>query len=184
MTTIAVPTATTTWAIDASHSHVAFAVKHLMISTVRGQFVDVSGTAVWNDEQPDRSRLEVRIGAASIDTREPQRDAHLRSGDFFDAERFPALTFVSRTIAGDLAREFTITGDLTIRDVTREVVLKGSAEGVTADPWGGQRAGFSATGTINRRDFGLTWNQALEAGGVLVGDDVKLTIDVELLKQA
>jgi polyisoprenoid-binding protein YceI len=183
MTTTAVPTATTTWTIDASHSHLAFAVKHLMISTVRGQFSDVTGSATWNAEEPARSRVEVRIGTASIDTREPQRDAHLRSADFFDAERFPALTFVSRRVEGDLSGQFTLVGDLTIRDVTREVVLKGSAEGVTNDPWGGERAGFSATGTINRRDFGLTWNQALEAGGVVVGDEVKLSIDVELLKQ-
>jgi polyisoprenoid-binding protein YceI len=183
MTTIAVPTATTTWAIDPSHSHVAFAVKHLMISTVRGQFSEVTGSAAWNAEQPARSRVEVRIGAASLDTREPQRDVHLRSADFFHADRFPAITFVSRRVEGDLAGQFTLIGDLTIRDVTREIVLQGSAEGVTTDPWGGERAGFSATGTINRRDFGLTWNQALEAGGVLVGDEVKLSIDVELLKQ-
>jgi polyisoprenoid-binding protein YceI len=183
MTTIAVPTATTTWTIDPSHSHVAFAVKHLMISTVRGQFSDVTGSATWNTDQPARSRVEVRIGTASIDTRELQRDAHLRSADFFDADRFPTLTFVSRRVEGDLSGQFTLVGDLTIRDVTREIVLKGAAEGLTTDPWGGERAGFSATGTINRRDFGLTWNQALEAGGVLVGDEVKLSIDVELLKQ-
>jgi polyisoprenoid-binding protein YceI len=183
MTTTAVPTATTTWTIDASHSHVAFAVRHLMISTVRGEFGDVSGTATWNAEHPERSEVAVRIGASSINTREPQRDAHLRSADFFDAEQFPALTFVSRRVGGDLSGEFTLVGDLTIRGVTREIVLKGAAEGVTRDPWGGERAGFSVSGTINRRDFGLTWNQALETGGVVVSDEVKLTIDLELVKQ-
>jgi len=184
MSTTAVKTATSTWTIDSAHSHVGFAVKHLMISTVRGEFTKVTGTAVLDEIVPASSRVDVQIASASIDTREPQRDAHLRSADFFDAERFPALAFVSRRVEGDLSGEFTITGDLTIRDVTREVTLKATAEGVTRDPWGGERAGFSAVGRISRGEFGLTWNQVLEAGGVVVGDEVKLTLDVELLKQS
>jgi len=173
----------TTWAIDASHSHVAFAVRHLMISTVRGQFTDVNGVVVLDEEQPSNSRVEVTVGIPSIETREPQRDAHLRSADFFDAERFPTMTFVSRKITGSLDGSFALAGDLTIRGVSHEVVLDAQAEGLTTDPWGGRRAGFSATGKISRSAFGLTWNQALETGGVVVGDEVKITLDVELVQQ-
>jgi len=181
-TATAAPPATT-WTIDGSHSHVAFAVKHLMITTVRGQFGDVTGTVGLDPAEPSKSTVDVRIGTASIDTREPQRDAHLRSADFFDAEQFPTMTFRSRRVTGDLDSAFTLTGDLTIRGVSHEIVLDGRAEGATADPWGGQRAGFTATGTISRSAFGLTWNQALETGGVVVSDEVKLTLDVQLVQQ-
>lgn len=171
--------ATTTWQIDPTHSSVEFAVKHMMISTVRGRFADVSGT-VTTDGTPEGSHVAVRIAAGSIDTRQAQRDQHLTSADFLDVESYPDITFVSTKItpAGD--DEFTMEGDLTIRGTTRPVKLQATSEGRGRDPWGNERAGFSATGKIDRRDFGLTYNQALETGGVLVGNDLKLTIDVEL----
>jgi polyisoprenoid-binding protein YceI len=173
------------WRIDPAHSHVEFAVRHLMISTVKGAFGDVRGT-VWVDDSDARTILvDITIQVASIDTRQEQRDAHLRSADFFDAARFPTITFRSRVLEGNHHdREFRLVGDLTIRDVTREVVLDVSSEGRLTDPWGAERAGFSAQGKIDRTDFGLTWNQALEAGGVLVGNEIKISIEVELIRQA
>jgi polyisoprenoid-binding protein YceI len=172
------------WRIDPAHSHVEFAVRHLMISTVKGAFGDVRGT-VWVDESDARTVLvDITIQVASIDTRQEQRDAHLRSADFFDAARFPTITFRSRLVEGNHQdSEFRLVGDLTIRDVTREVVLDVSSEGRLTDPWGAERAGFSARGKIDRTDFGLTWNQMLEAGGVVVGNEVKISIEVELVRQ-
>ena len=172
------------WQIDPAHSHVEFAVRHLMISTVKGAFGDVRGT-VWVDESDARTVLvDVTIQVASIDTRQEQRDAHLRSADFFDATHFPTITFHSRVVEGNHHdSEFRLVGDLTIRGVTREVVLAVSNEGSLTDPWGAERAGFSAQGKIDRTDFGLTWNQALEAGGVVVGNEVKISIEVELVRQ-
>ena len=172
------------WQIDPAHSHVEFAVRHLMISTVKGAFGDVRGT-VWLDESDVRTVLvDITIQVASIDTRQGERDAHLRSADFFDAARFPTITFCSRTVEGShQGSEFRLVGDLTIRDVTREVVLEVLSEGRLTDPWGAERAGFSAQGKIDRTDFGLTWNQALEAGGVVVSNEVKISIEVELLRQ-
>jgi polyisoprenoid-binding protein YceI len=182
MSTITAP-ARTAWTIDAAHSHVEFSVRHLMIATVKGRFGDVQGTIVLDDAAPAQSTIDVTIGAASIDTRMPQRDEHLRSADFFDVATFPTLTFKSRRVetVGD---QFKVTGDLTIRGVTREVVLDVTPTGRQADPWGGQRAGFEATTKIKRSQFGLTWNQALETGGVMVGDDVKIAIDAELVQQS
>jgi polyisoprenoid-binding protein YceI len=155
-----------------------------MISSVKGAFGDVQGT-VWVDGSDSRTVLvDVTIQVASIDTRQEQRDAHLRSADFFDAARFPTITFRSRMLKGnDLDGDFHLVGDLTIRDVSREVVLDVSAEGRLTDPWGAERAGFSARGKIDRTDFGLTWNQALETGGALVGNEVKITVEVELIRQ-
>jgi polyisoprenoid-binding protein YceI len=155
-----------------------------MISSVKGAFGDVQGT-VWVDGSDSRTVLvDVTIQVASIDTRQEQRDAHLRSADFFDAARFPTITFRSRMLKGnDLDGDFHLVGDLTILDVSREVVLDVSAEGRLTDPWGAERAGFSARGKIDRRDFGLTWNQALETGGALVGNEVKITVEVELIRQ-
>ena len=173
----------TTWNIDAAHSNVEFAVRHLMISTVKGRFTDVTGWVRSDDEDPAKGEVEIRIGVGSIDTREPQRDTHLRSADFFDAETFPAITFKSRRIDGVRGDTFKLVGDLTIRGVSREVALDVTSEGRGKDPWGGERAGFSATTKIKRSDFGLTWNQLLETGGVAVGDEVKIAIDVELVKQ-
>ena len=173
----------TTWAIDPVHSSVEFAVRHLMITTVKGRFADVQGTVVLDDASPSGSSAEITIQASSIDTREPQRDAHLRSADFFDAENFPTLTFRSRSVRDWQDEGFTLVGDLTIHGVTREVALDVTSEGRTKDPWGGERAGFTATTKIKRSDFGLTWNMALETGGVVVGDDIKIALDVELVKQ-
>jgi polyisoprenoid-binding protein YceI len=185
MTTTAAPATTgvATWAIDPAHSNVEFAVKHLMISTVKGRFSDVKGTIRHDESNPANSQVEIDIGTASIDTRAEQRDAHLRSGDFFDVERFPTMTFRSRRIEGDPDQKFKLIGDLTIRDVTREVTLDAEFQGRKRDPWGGERMGFDATGKVNRKDYGLNWNQVLEAGGWVLGDEIKLTIDVELIKQ-
>lgn len=173
------------WRIDPAHSHVEFAVRHLMISSVKGAFGDVQGT-VWVDESDARTVLvDVVIQVASIDTRQEQRDAHLRSPDFFDAAKFPTITFRSRRAQGNpLEGDFRLTGDLTVRGITREVTLDVSPEGRLTDPWGEERAGFSAHAKIDRTDFGLTWNQALEAGGVLVGNEIKISIEVELIRQA
>jgi polyisoprenoid-binding protein YceI len=186
MSTASVPSAaaTTTWNIDPSHTHVEFSVRHLMISTVKGRFAEVSGRVVAPDADPTSGQVEVTINAASIDTREAQRDAHLRSADFFDAESFPTLTFRSTRIEKASGDDLKLTGDLTIRGTTREVVLDVTSEGRVKDPWGGERAGFSAKGKIKRSDFGLTWNLALETGGVVVGDEIKISIDAELVKQA
>ena len=176
--------ALTTWTVDASHSEVGFAVKHLMIATVRGRFGSVAGTVTFAQGDYSQARADVTIDAASIDTREDKRDAHLRSADFFDVERFPALTFKSRRVEAITGDRFLLVGDLTIRDVTREVSLDITVEGFQKDPWGNQKAAFTAATKISRTDFGLTWNTALETGGVLVGDDVKISLDVQLLKTA
>lgn len=173
----------TTWTVDPAHSNVEFSIRHLMISTVKGRFSGATGTAIIDDGQPGKGQLDVTIDVASIDTREAQRDAHLRSADFFDVDTFPSMTFRSSRIERVADDRLTVTGDLTIRDRTRPVVLDVTAEGRGNDPWGGERAGFSASGKIKRSDFGLTWNQVLEAGGVAVGDEVKIAIDAELVKQ-
>ncbi|HUL72854.1 MAG TPA: YceI family protein [Vicinamibacterales bacterium] len=173
----------TTWRIDPAHTEAAFAVRHLMISTVRGRFSDVKGDVVLDGEDFGTARFDVTIPTATVDTREPQRDQHLRSADFFDVEKFPVMTFSSREVAraGDAYR---VMGDLTIRGITRPVTFDVSHEGRVRDPWGGERAGFSATTVINRKDFGLVWNAVLEAGGVVVGDEVRISVDLELVKQA
>src|SRR5690349_14034720 len=174
MSTTTTPAAgLTTWTIDPSHSHVEFSVKHLMISTVKGRFGVVHGTIRADESDPTSAQVEVEIDADSIDTRETQRDAHLRSPDFFEVEKFPKLLFKSPRVSDVRGNSFKLTGDLTIRGVTRPVTLDVTSEGRGRDPWGGERAGFSATGAIKRSDFGLTWNQALETGGFLVGDDIK-----------
>lgn len=182
-TTAAISTTSTAWTLDQAHSSVGFAVRHLMITTVRGRFAEVTGTVVTDAADPTNVAVDVTIQAASIDTREPQRDAHLRSADFFDVERFPTLTFKSRRVEDVRGDERTLIGDLTIRDVTREVALTVTAHGTARDPWGNERSGFEATTKISRSDFGLTWNQALELGGVAVADEVKIAIDAQLIKQ-
>lgn len=181
---IAESTTTTTWNIDPAHTTVEFSVKHLMISTVRGHFGAVSGTIVLDEANPSASSATAEVDVTSIDTRQEQRDAHLRSADFFDVEVFPKLTFTSTRIEAAGGGRYNVHGDLTIRDVTRAVVLETTDEGRGGDPWGGQRAAFSASTKIDRRDFGLTWNQALEAGGVLVGNDIKITLEVQAVKAA
>ena len=183
-TTISAPAAgaSTTWQLDPAHTNVEFSVKHLMLARVKGRFTGVAGTVMLAAE-PTASTVEVVIDAASIDTREAKRDAHLRSADFFDVERFPTITFRSSDVRPAGAGDLRIVGDLTIRDVTREVTLEVTDEGRGTDPWGGERAGFSATAVIDRRDFGLTWNQALETGGVLVGKTAKIEIEAEAVRQ-
>ena len=179
MTTTTHPT--TTWTVDPAHAELGFAVRHLMINNVRGRFGKVEGTVEVDNENPSNSRIDVTIDVNSIDTRQEMRDNHLRSADFFDAANYPTMHFVSKRIVGDVNADFTVIGDLTIRGTTREVELAAHLEGKGRDPWGNERAGFSASGKLNRHDFGLNWNQALEAGGVTVGAEVKISIDVELM---
>ncbi|HZE08089.1 MAG TPA: YceI family protein [Gemmatimonadaceae bacterium] len=181
--TAAAPTAgaKTAWKLDPSHTLVEFSAKHLMITTVKGRFTDVEGTIYTDEKNPEKSTVEATLNAATIDTRTEQRDQHLRSADFLHVEKFPQIKFRSTRIEGE-KEHFKLTGDLTIRDVTRPVTLDVSYEGRTKDPWGGERVGFSASGKIDRRDFGLLWNQALETGGLVVGNDVKISIDVEAVK--
>ena len=174
----------TVWNIDPVHSNVEFAVRHLMISTVKGRFGDVKGTVELDLTNPAAARLDVTIGVESVDTRNADRDAHLRSADFFDAVNFPAMRYVSRSVKVLPDGTFRVLGDLTIRGTTREVPLVATLEGTGADPWGGQRAGFSASGKLNRGDFGLHWNKVLEAGGVAVGEEVKLIVEAELVQAA
>lgn len=171
--------------IDPSHSTANFSIKHMMIAKVHGGFEKMSGTLEFDAANPAASKVEATIEAASINTREPQRDAHLKSADFFDVEKFPTITFKSKSVnvAGD--GELKVLGDLTIHGITKEVNL--DVEGPTAemkDPWGNIKVGVSATTKINRKDFGLTWNAALETGGILVGDDVTIALDVQFVKQA
>lgn len=184
MSTLAIPeTAVTTWNIDPVHSAAEFKVKHMMISNVKGQFTSLKGTLSFDDTDITKSRVQATIDAASINTREPQRDAHLKSADFFDVEKFPTLTFKSTDIRQVGGEELAVTGDLTIHGVTRPVVF--TVEGPTPankDPWGSTRRGLSATTKINRKDFGLTWNSALETGGILVGEEVTITLEVEFVK--
>ena len=178
---------TVTWTVDGSHSVAEFSAKHMMITRVKGRIADLRGTVTIDEASPERSAVDVELDAASIDTRSEQRDAHLRSADFLDVERFPLITFRSRRIEGarrDQGTNFRVVGDLTIRGVTREVVLDATYEGRGRDPWGGERVSFSATTTIDRRDFGLTWNTALETGGVLVSNDVRIALEVQAVRAA
>jgi polyisoprenoid-binding protein YceI len=181
-TSIAHPTTevATRWQIDAAHSNIEFGVRHLMISNVKGRFGDVAGLVTIDPDDPRAVGVDVTIQTASIDTRQEQRDNHLRSADFFDAEKFPVITFRGNRVEGDTDKRFRLFGDLTIKDVTREVVLDVEKEGEGTDPWGNLRTAFSAQTKIDRRDYGLTYNQVLEAGGVVVGDEIKISIDVEL----
>ena len=169
---------TGTWAVDASHTEVGFVARHLMVSKVRGYFKDVEGT-VEVAEDITQSRVDVTAQIASVETCSADRDAHLKSEDFFDAEKFPTMRFVSTSFDGS-----TLTGDLTIKDVTKSVEFDVDFGGVGQDPWGNTKAGFEATATVNRKDWGLTWNAAVEGGGVLVSDKIQITIDVQLAKQA
>jgi polyisoprenoid-binding protein YceI len=174
---------TTNWNIDPAHSVAEFKVKHMMISNVKGQFAKVSGKLTLDESEPTNSRIEAVIESASIETRDAQRDAHLKSPDFFDVGKFPTLSFKSTRVAVAGNGEMAVEGDLTIRDVTRKVTF--SVEGPTPpakDPWGNSRVAVSATTKINRKDFGLTWNAALETGGILVGDEVTITLDIQFIK--
>jgi polyisoprenoid-binding protein YceI len=184
MSAIAAPQiAVSTWNIDPAHSVAEFKVKHMMISNVKGHFTGVKGLLSLDESDVTNSRIEATIDAASISTREAQRDAHLKSADFFDVEKFPTLSFKSTRVIRRADGDLDVAGELTIHGVTRKVVF--SVEGPTApntDPWGNTRVGLSATTKINRKDFGLTWNAALETGGILVGDDVTITLDVQFVK--
>ena len=170
------------YTLDPSHSSVEFVVKHLMISKVRGRFAAFQGSIELAPGSDVPQAISATIDASSIDTREAQRDTHLKSADFFDVEKYPNLSFESTRIEGT-ADEFRAYGNLTIHGVTREVVLAGSFEGRGGDPWGGQRAGYTAHTAINRKDFGLTWNAGLETGGVLVSDEVRIELDVQAVLQ-
>ena len=185
MSTVTAPqaTAVTTWNIDAVHSTAQFKVKHLMISNVKGEFTSITGKLELNEADITKSRVEASINASTINTREVQRDAHLKSADFLDVDKFPVLTFKSTRISKEGRVELAVEGDLTIHGETRKVVF--DVEGLSApmkDPWGGTRIGLSATTRINRKDFGLTWNATLETGGIVVGEEVTITLDVEFIK--
>lgn len=182
-TATAPETKVSTWNVDPVHSVVEFKVKHMMISNVKGQFTGVSGVLTLDETDVTKSRVEATIDASTINTRDPQRDTHLKSADFLDVEKYPTLTFQSTSVKRTGADEGTVTGELTIHGVTREVVFQ--VEGPTLpskDPWGHIRLGLSATTKISRKEFGLTWNAALEAGGLLVGDEVTITLDVQFVK--
>jgi polyisoprenoid-binding protein YceI len=172
------------WKIDPSHASVEFRVRHLMVAWVKGSFPDVTGTVDFDEADLSKAHVTVTIGTASVDTNNAKRDEHLRSADFLDTANFPAMTFVSKKIVAEGGQLREVIGDLTIRGTSREVILA-VAEMTPAikDPWGNTRRGATATTTINRKDFGLTWNKALETGGVVVGDEVKIAIDIELVKQ-
>ena len=175
----------TEWQLDPAHSAAHFSVRHLMISNVRGEFTKVSGNAVLDPTDPTKSSVEVIIDATSIDTREPQRDEHLRSADFLDVTNHPAITFRSKKIKAAGPDHYKVTGDLTIRGITREMTF--DIEGPTPaikDPVGNVRTGISATAKINRKDFGLVWHMLTEAGGVVIGDEVSITLEAELIQQA
>ena len=174
----------TNWDIDPVHSRIGFVVRHLVISKVHGRFARWTGTLVLDEARPEASKIEIRIEAASIDTHEPQRDAHLRSRDFLDAENHPELIFEGTRIEKTGADHYQLAGDLTIAGVTRNVLLDVEALGRAKDPWGGERVGFSAKTTIDRRDFGLVWNQALETGGVVVGEKVEIVVEIEAVRRA
>jgi polyisoprenoid-binding protein YceI len=176
---------TTTWQIDAAHSAIEFAVKHMMFTTVRGRFKDVKGTIEVDEKNPDKSTVNVEIAAASLDTGVADRDAHLRSADFLDVENHPTITFRSKRVEGAMKKEgdrFKVVGDLTIRGKKMEVTLDTTFAGTGKDPWGNIKAGAEATAKIDRRDWGLMWNQALETGGILVANEVRIEVQVQAVK--
>lgn len=175
--------ATTNWIIDASHSEIQFKATHLMINKVTGSFTSFEGTVSTEENDFSKAEISFKADASSINTNSEQRDGHLKSGDFFDVEKFPDITFKSSELTkkGD---DFKLTGELTIKDVTKTVTLDVEFGGIQNDPWGNTKAGFTVTGKINRKDFGLTWNAALETGGVLVSEEIKINAEVQLLKQA
>ncbi|MBN2145943.1 MAG: YceI family protein [Anaerolineales bacterium] len=171
-----------TWKIDAQHTEINFTARHMMISNVRGRFDRFDGSVEFDEQNPSASSVDVQIEAASINTREDQRDGHLRSPDFLDAEKYPLLTFKSKRVEVLDDNHGRIIGDLTIRDITRQVVLETEYSGIARSPWGSTSAGFTATTVINRKDWNLTWNVALETGGWLVSDEIKISIELEIVK--
>lgn len=182
-TTTTSPASTITWKLDPAHSSAEFKVKHMMISNVKGSFSGISGTLIEDTADPTRSTVEAAIDIATINTADAQRDAHLKSADFFHHEQFPQMTFKSTRVQKKGEGEYAVTGDLTLHGVTKQVTF--AVEGPSApgkDPWGNTRIGLSATTKINRKDFGLNWNAALETGGILVGEDVQISLDVQFIK--
>jgi polyisoprenoid-binding protein YceI len=171
------------WKIDSSHTSINFSAKHMMISTVRGEFTDVSGAVEFDPANPVITKASVQIGVDSLSTRDEKRDGHLKSADFFDAANHPFVTFESKGVTAVNGNNAKLIGDLTIRGVTKEVALNVEYAGMQKSPWGATSAGFTATTQINREDWGLTWNVPLELGGVLVSKDIKLEIDMEIVKQ-
>jgi polyisoprenoid-binding protein YceI len=181
----AVTLSAATYEIDASHSNASFTVKHLMVSNVRGDFSKMSGTVAYDPKNVAATKIQATIDVNSINTRDAKRDDHLRSADFFDAAKFPTMTFQSKRVAPAGNGKLNVVGDLTLHGVTKEVTLV--VEGPTPevkDPWGGTRMGASATTKISRRDFGLTWNKNLDTGGVVIGDDVNITLEIEMVRKA
>jgi polyisoprenoid-binding protein YceI len=172
------------WKIDPAHAQITFSARHMMIMNVRGQFEKFTGEVDFDEQNPALSTVDVQIDAASLNTNEPKRDAHLKSPDFLDVENYPYISFRSKRVEADGERHGRIIGDLTIRDVTREVVLETEYLGMSQNPWGMTSAGFSAHTRINRKEWGLIWNVALETGGMLVGDEIGINIDLEIIKQA
>jgi polyisoprenoid-binding protein YceI len=172
-----------TWQIDPTHSLIEFRVKHMMFTTVRGQFKSYEGTFHIDADNPAASKVEGYIDVSTIETGDEQRDGHLRSADFFDVENHPHMNFRSTRVESVGGNAYKVYGDMTIKDVTREVVFDVTDEGQGQDPWGGQRRGISAETKLNRKDFGLTWNVALETGGWLVGDEIKISIQLQLVLQ-
>lgn len=173
---------TGTWVLDPSHTRLGFAAKHAMVTTVRGAFLDFEGSLHLDGDNPANSSATLVIQAASFDSGNGQRDGHVKGADFLDVEKYPHLTFDSTSVRTD-GSDFVLVGDLTIRDTTRSVEIAVELEGLESDPFGNQRVGFSGSTTISRKDFGLTWNVALESGGILVSDKVKITLDVSAIKQ-
>lgn len=173
-----------TWQIDSVHSHIYFTARHMMISKVRGQFESFSGTVNYNEENPTRTTVDIHIDAASLNTKEAQRDGHLKSPDFLDVANYPVVRFQSTKVEQTSDDSGKLYGNLTIRDITKPVVLDVEYAGQAQSPWGTVSAGFSASTSINRKDWGLNWNQALETGGVLVGDKIQIEIELELVKVA
>lgn len=173
-----------TWTIDPDHSNIGFKVKHLMVSNVKGNFEKFSGTVDIDDKNITKSKVEVTIDTNSINTGVKKRDDHLRSADFFDVAKFPTMTFVSKKVANVGNDNLKVTGDLTLHGVTKEVVLDVEGPSIESkDPWGNIRKGATATAKINRKDFGLNWNKALETGGVLVGEEITINIEIEMIKK-
>ena len=173
-----------TWQIDSSHSHINFTARHMMISKVRGSFENFSGTVNFDEQNPANTTVNVEVDLTSIATRDEQRDGHLKSPDFFDVENHPTMKFVSSRVEQIDENNGRLYGQLTIKGISKEVVLDVEYAGIAKSPWGTESAGFSATGSLNRKDWGLNWNQALETGGVLVGDKINIEIELELVKQA
>ncbi len=183
MSTVAVPTTLTgTYGIDPAHSRIGFVARHAMVTKVRGSFNEFDGTGYFDADDPAGSHLELRIKAASIDTRNADRDAHLRSNDFFDMETYPEITFTSTSVEQVGADDYRVTGDLTIKGTTKPVTVDLEYTGSATDPFGNQRIGFEGKTTINRKDWGVTWNAALEAGGVLVSEKVTLEFEVSAIR--